>query len=85
MHWPFQCFNQVFHLRIARSKAGIHGDGGDDKRLFRLRITARIQAAKKQAVHRPFEGSAGAPLLLLDEHGEVVVDGESGPHIMMLG
>jgi len=47
-----------------------------------LRIT---QTALQQAVHRPFEGSARAPSFLLDECGNVVVDGESGSHIMMLG
>jgi len=84
MHRPFQRLNQVFHLLIASSQARVHGDWGDYKRLLRLMVAARIQAAKEQPINRLLEGVAGTPLLLLDEHGEVVVDGESLTHIMML-
>jgi hypothetical protein len=59
-------------------------EGRHDKRLgdsFLLRVH---QAEVEQTIDRPLEGVARAPLLLLDEHGNVVVDGESLPHIMML-
>ena len=56
-----------------------------DKRLGDSFFLSVPQAETEQPVDGALEGVAGAPLLLLDEHGEVVVDGESGPHIMMLG
>ncbi len=75
MHRTFQRFNQVFNFLIARSQARVHGDRGDDKWLFRPRVAAGIQTVKKQAIDRAFEGSAGTSLLLLNEHGNVIVDG----------
>lgn len=42
------------------------------------------QATTQQCVHRSLEGVTGAPLLLFQKHGNVVVDGKSGSHIMML-
>jgi len=84
MHRTFQRFDQVFYLPVARSQAGVHRDRCNDKWLFRLSVAACIQAAKEQPVHRALERVAGAPLLLRDKHGNVVVDGESRSHIMML-
>ena len=84
MHRTFQRFNQVFNLLIARTQAGIHGDRCNDKWLFWLKAAASIQSAAQQPVDRPFEGVTRAPDFLLDKHGDVVVDGESGSHIMML-
>ena len=84
MQRTFPRFNQVFNFRIARTQAGAHGDRRNDKWLFRLQVAAGIQPAAQQPVDRPLEGVAGTPLLLLHEHGDVVVNGESGSHIMML-
>ena len=84
MHRPVQRFNQVFDLLIARSQARVHCDWGDHKSLSWLRIAVSGQAPAEQAVHRALEGVARAPLLLLHEHGNVVVNGKSGSHIMML-
>ena len=84
MHRTFLRFNQVFNLRIARTQTGVHGDRRNDKWLFRLQFAAGIQSTAQQPVDRPLEGVAGTPLLLLHKHGNVVVNGESSPHIMML-
>ena len=84
MHRTFLRFNQVFNLRIARTQAGVHGDRRYDKWLFRRKAAAGIQSPAQQPVDRPLEGVAGTPLLLLHKHGNVVVNGESSPHIMML-
>jgi len=84
MQRTFLRFNQVFNFRIARTQAGVHGDRRNDKCFFRLQVAAGIQPAAQQPVDRPLEGVAGTPLFLLYEHGNVVVNGKSSPHIMML-
>ena len=48
-------------------------------------LPCEFRPRRSSGIDRPLEGVAGAPLLLLDEHGNVVVDGKSGSHIMMLG
>jgi hypothetical protein len=53
-----------------------------ERRSFGIYVFGR-QSMPQQPVHRPLEGVARAPLLLLHEHGNVIVDGESLPHIMM--
>jgi hypothetical protein len=58
--------------------------GRHDKGL-RSRFLMRVhQASPEKAVHRSLEGVSGAPLLLLHQHGNIVVNGQSGSHIMML-
>jgi hypothetical protein len=42
------------------------------------------QAQAEQVVHDDFERLAAAAHFLFEEHGDVVVDGKSGAHIMML-
>jgi len=42
------------------------------------------QALPKQTVHRPLERVPGLPNLLLNQLGQIVVNGESCSHIMML-
>jgi hypothetical protein len=49
-----------------------------------LRIAAGSQAPAEQVVHCPLERIAGAPNLLLDKAGYIIVNGKSGSHIMML-
>lgn len=84
MRRTFHRFNQILNLLIARSQARIQCDWGDLKSFSGLRIAAGGQAPAQQSIHRAFERFAGAPLLQLHEPGNVVVDGQSGPHIMML-
>ena len=84
MHRPFQGFYQILNLLIACSQARVHGDWGDYEGL-QSRFLHRVdQAEVEQTIDRPLEGVARAPLLLLDEHGNVVVNSESLSHIMML-
>ena len=82
---PFNCFEKVGDAVVAQPGREAHLAGLYHKALSGLRIAAGNQALAEQSIHRPLEGAAGAPLLLLDEHGNVVVDSESGSHIMMLG
>lgn len=56
----------------------------DDKRLFRVRIGRCIEPLTEQPVYSSFEGLSGAPHLVLHETGDVVVNSEGSPHIMML-
>ena len=84
MIWSFNCFEKVGDAVIAQPRREAHLAWRYHKVLSGLRIAAGNQALAEQSVDRPLEGSAGTSLLLLDEHSEVVVDGESGPHIMML-
>jgi len=84
MHRAFQRFNQILDLLVARTQACVHCDRGYPKSLLGLRIAAGGQASAQQSVHSAFEGFARTPLLLLHEPGNVVVNGQSGSHIMML-
>ena len=84
MQRTFKGFNQVLNLPIARSQTRIQCDRGDLKSLSGLRISAGGQPPAEQSVHRALEGTAGAPDLLLNESGNIIVDGQSGPHTMML-
>ena len=47
-------------------------------------VLSGCQPTTQQPVDRPLEGIAGAPNFLLDQHGNIVVNGKSGSHIMML-
>ena len=85
MIWPFNCVEKIGDAVVAQTGREAHFAGRYHKALSGLRIVAGSQAPAEQPVDRPFERIARAPLLLLDEHSEVVVDGESSPHIMMLG
>jgi len=81
---PFNCFEQVGDAVVAQPGREAHLAGRYHKALSGLRIVAGDKALAEQSVHCALEGVARAPLLLLHEHGNVVVDGESGSHIMML-
>jgi hypothetical protein len=47
-------------------------------------LTAGSQALAQQVVHRTLERVAGAPNLFPHLGGNIIVDGKSGSHIMML-
>ena len=80
----FKCFNQILNLLVAGTQASVQRDWRDLKSLPRLWIATGVQAVTEQVVHCAFERTAGAPHLLLDKAGNIVVDGKSGSHIMML-
>ena len=58
--------------------------GVTTNRFFGLRLAAGNQALAKQTVHGSLEGTAGTPHFLFNQHGNVVINGKSGSHIMML-
>jgi hypothetical protein len=84
MHRPFQRFNQILNFLIARPQTEVHRDRSDHEPLSGLRIAAGSQTPAQQIVHRTLERVAGASDLLLHKAGDIVVDGKSGAHIMML-
>jgi len=55
------------------------------KSLCRLRLFGSYQSLPQQTVHSSLERLARPLHLLLQEMGNVVVESESSPHIMMLG
>jgi hypothetical protein len=80
---PFNSIEKVGDAVVAQPWRKTHLAGLYYKTLPGLRIAAGNQATPEQAVHRSLEGVTRAPLLLLHKHGNVVVDSESGSHIMM--
>lgn len=81
---PFNCFEKVGNAVVAEPGREAHLAGRHYKSLSGLRIAAGGQAPAQQSVHGALERVAGAPDLLLDEAGNVVVNRESRSHIMML-
>ena len=82
MHRAFQRLNKIFDLVVAQpfpqsKRKGCHNEW------LALSITVRQPLAEK-TVHGALEGAAGAAQLLPNQSGYVVVEGESGSHIMML-
>ncbi len=81
---PFNCFEKVGDAVVAQPGREAHLAGRYHKALSVLRIAAGGQTPAQQSVYGALEGVTRAPLLLLYEHGNVVVNGKSGSHIMML-
>jgi len=80
---PFDRLNQVFDCLVAGSQPGADRQGCHNEWLAPFSIAVRQTLAEK-IVHGGFEGGAGAAQLLPYQSGYVVVEGESGSHIMML-
>lgn len=80
----FNCFEKVGDAVVAQPGREAHLAGRYDKSLSGLRIAAGVQALAEQVVHGALERVARPPDLLLDEAGDIVVDGKGGSHIMML-
>ena len=81
---PFNCFEKVGDAVVAQPWREAHLAGLYHKALSGLRIAVGGKAQAEQSVHGALERVTRAPLLLLHEHGNVVVNGKRGPHIMML-
>ena len=84
MVWTLYFLEKFGDTIVAEPWRQAHRNWRNNERLSGLRIAAGRQAPAQQVVHGAFERVAGAPDLFLDETGDVVVDGESGSHIMML-
>jgi len=81
---PFERFNEILDLLVAGPEAGIQRDWRNRESLSGLRIPAGNQPLPQQPVDGALEGVSRAADFLLNELGDIVVDGESGSHIMML-
>ena len=76
----FQIFEQLLDLFEVR-QSQLHGP--HDKR-FSDRLPRGRQAQPQKAIYRLFEGFAGLADFLVQQRRHVVIECESGPHIMML-
>lgn len=83
MHRAFQRFDQILDLVVAQSFPQSERQRCHNEWLARFSIAVR-QALAQKIVHGGLEGAAGAAQLLPNQSGYVVVEGESGSHIMML-
>lgn len=84
MHRPFERFKQILNLFITRTETEVHGNGGDNKSLFGLWMPTSREAAAEQIVDGALERAAGAAGFFLHKASNIVVESESGSHIMML-
>jgi len=80
---PFDRLNEVVDRFVASSQPRTKRQRRHHETLGRFSITLRQTLAEK-IVHGGLEGAAGAAQLLPNQSGYVVVEGESGSHIMML-
>ena len=85
MHRAFQIFKQLIHVLVACSQARAERVGRDHESLLFFRLSRGGEAEAEEMVDGSFEGFAGAPGFVLDQAGHVVIEGEGGAHIMMLG
>ncbi len=81
---PFHFLKKLRDAIIVESRLEPHRKRRHFKRLNRLRLTGSIQTRTQKPVDRPLEGVARLTHLLLDQAGNIVIDGESCSHIMML-
>jgi len=84
MHRAFDRLNQVLNLFVASSQTRIQCFRGHHKSFPRLGIPAGHQSMPQQAVHGSFERIPAPPDLVLNQLGNIVLNGKSGSHIMML-
>lgn len=78
---PFEFFQKLGDLVAVPYPKG---KGRHDKGLGASFLSRVHQAEAEQPIDGGLEGFAGAPLLLLHKPGNIIVDGQSGAHIMML-
>lgn len=83
MRWPFKHLDQLGH-----AAGGPFGRQADffwlDSKWARLdRCGGLLQPGAQELVHCLLQGLAGTAYLLFEEGCYVVVDGQSGSHIMM--
>ncbi len=79
-----QLFKQSGDAVVTQARRKAHLARGHNKSLSRLWLPRSCQPEAQQPVDGSFEGIPRAPHLVLYEFGYIVVDGKSGPHIMML-
>jgi len=79
----FQLLQQFLYILVILSRAHTHEKRLDDKGSRGLVLLIGYDSEPQQPIHRPLQRAAGAPYLLVNQHGNVVIDGECGSHIMM--
>ncbi len=84
MHRAVERLDQVLDLLIPRSQARVQGNGRDNESLTRLGLPRSSQPKAQQSVDGSLEGISRAPHLVLHQFGDIVVDGKSSSHILML-
>lgn len=85
MHRAFQSIEEFLDSLIARSQSSAKWIGSDYEPLLLFRLAHGGEAEAKKVIDSAFEGFAGALGLVLDQAGDIVIEGEGGTHIMMLG
>lgn len=85
MYWPFQSVKEFLDILIARSQARAEGDRSNHEAFLLHRLSRGGEAKPQKVVDGALEGRARAPGLVLDQAGDIVVEGECSAHIMMLG
>ena len=81
---PFGLFQQLGNRVIVVTLLKPERPRFDLEWLGRLRRSGGNDSQPQEAVHRALEGFTGAFALLLQQFGNVLVDGKSLSHIMML-
>ena len=81
---PFKFFEERRNLVVIASSAQPQGARRHLERSSWLRLARLCQSQAEQMVDNRLEGFAAASDFLFKEHSDVVVDGKSCAHIMML-
>lgn len=84
MHRPFERFDQLIDVLVARSQTGVQRHGLYNKLLPGQRLSSRMKPLSKQVIHCALERVAGTANLLPDLLGNILVNRKGRPHIMML-
>lgn len=85
MQRSFQRFDQLFDVLVPGSQSRAERNRCHDKAPFLLGFSRGCEAQAQEMIDRAFEGVAGAFGFVLNQAGDVVIEGERGAHVMMLG
>jgi len=84
MHRAVERLDQVLDLLIPRSQARVQGNGRDNESLTRLGCRAAVSPRRNSRLTVPLKESPERRHLVLHQFGDIVVDGKSSSHILML-
>ena len=84
MQRSFQRFDQLLDILVSRPQSCAHRDRLHDEALPLLGSSRGSETEAQELVDSAFEGIAGAFGLVLNQAGDVIIEGERGAHIMML-
>ena len=83
MRRTFQSLEELSHIVVVQTGRQSQFPRHHLER-FAFGTIGRGQSEAEKVIHHGFERGAGAPGLLLNKTGNVVIERESGAHIMML-